>query len=101
MYELEKLGLSDELLRHLPVAGQSGTLRRRFVGGALAGKVRAKTGWIRGASSLSGVVERSGGDRCWFSILMNYDRSRGAMNKGLKKLQEDMVAAVHAWKGSR
>ena len=101
MYELEKLGLSDELLRHLPVAGQSGTLRRRFVGGDLAGKVRAKTGWIRGASSLSGVVERSGGDRCWFSILMNYDRSRGAMNKGLKKLQEDMVAAVHAWKGSR
>ena len=56
--------------------------------------VRAKTGWIRGASSLSGCVESADGSRRWFSILMNYDRSKGGFNKTCKRIQEDIVAAV-------
>ncbi len=78
----------------LPVAGQSGTLSERFLGTDLVGRVRAKTGWIRGASSLSGFVEQPGGRVRHFSILMNYDPKKDGLNKDLKRLQEDIVLAI-------
>ena len=85
---------SGSVLRdRLPVAGESGTLERRFVGTPLVGRVRAKTGWIRGASSLSGVLDCVDGGKRWFSILMDYDRDRSGFNKELKQIQEDLVAA--------
>ncbi|HEU4418690.1 MAG TPA: D-alanyl-D-alanine carboxypeptidase/D-alanyl-D-alanine-endopeptidase, partial [Planctomycetota bacterium] len=78
----------------LPVAGRSGTLSGRFGGTSLVGRVRAKTGWIRGASSLSGLVEREDGTRRWFSILMSYDQKQDGLNKDLKLLQEQIVQAI-------
>ena len=78
----------------LPVAGQSGTLTDRFVGTDLVGRVRAKTGWIRGASALSGLVEGKDGRVRWFSILMNYDPKVDGLNKDLKQLQEQIVRAI-------
>jgi serine-type D-Ala-D-Ala carboxypeptidase/endopeptidase (penicillin-binding protein 4) len=78
----------------LPVAGQTGTLSDRFTGTDLIGRVRAKTGWIRGASALSGMVEGKDGKLRWFSILMNYDPKQDGLNKDLKRLQEDIVQAV-------
>lgn len=80
----------------LPVAGQTGTLSDRFAGTDLVGRVRAKTGWIRGASSLSGLVEGKDGKLRWFSILMNYDPKQDGLNKELKRLQEDIVRAIEA-----
>lgn len=83
------------LLREcLPVAGQSGTLAERFLGTPLVGRVRAKTGWIRGASALSGLLEQKDGSVRYFSILMNYDPRKDGLNKELKRLQEDMVRAI-------
>jgi D-alanyl-D-alanine carboxypeptidase/D-alanyl-D-alanine-endopeptidase (penicillin-binding protein 4) len=78
----------------LPVAGQSGTLAERFTGSDLVGRVRAKTGWIRGASALSGLVERRDGSVRYFSILMNYDAKKDGLNKDLKRVQEDIVRAI-------
>lgn len=78
----------------LPVAGRSGTLADRFIGTDLVGRVRAKTGWIRGASALSGMVERRDGSTRWFAILMNYDPKQDGLNKDLKRLQEQMVRAI-------
>lgn len=86
----------DALRACLPVAGRSGTLADRFTGSDLVGRVHAKTGWIRGASALSGFVERRDGSRCWFSILMNYDPDVNGLNKELKALQERIVAAIDA-----
>jgi D-alanyl-D-alanine carboxypeptidase/D-alanyl-D-alanine-endopeptidase (penicillin-binding protein 4) len=80
----------------LPIAGQTGTLSDRFVGTDLVGRVRAKTGWVRGASSLSGMVEGKDGQLRWFSILMNYDPKKDGLNKDLKRLQEDIVQAIEA-----
>lgn len=85
----------------LPVAGRSGTLADRFRSSDLAGRVRAKTGWIRGASALTGVVERRDGSLRWFSILMNYDPKQDGRNKDLKRLQEQIVAAIDALDGAR
>ncbi len=85
----------------LPVAGESGTLRGRFAGSAVAGRVRAKTGWIRGASTLSGLLERADGTRIVFSILMNYDPKKDGLNKELKSLQERIVEALDVGGGRR
>jgi serine-type D-Ala-D-Ala carboxypeptidase/endopeptidase (penicillin-binding protein 4) len=51
----------------LPVAARSGTLERRMIRTAAAGRVRAKTGTTRESSALSGIVK----DRYAFSILQN------------------------------
>src|SRR5438445_12458537 len=56
----------------LPLAGQVGSLRKRFVDTPLAGRVRAKDGSIGGVNSLSGFPERPDG-RVWtFSVQANH-----------------------------
>jgi D-alanyl-D-alanine carboxypeptidase/D-alanyl-D-alanine-endopeptidase (penicillin-binding protein 4) len=82
------------LLADLPVAAESGTLEKRFAHSPVKGRVHAKTGWIRGVSALSGVLERGDGSRCLFSILMNYDPAKGGLNPQLKALQEQIVEAL-------
>jgi D-alanyl-D-alanine carboxypeptidase/D-alanyl-D-alanine-endopeptidase (penicillin-binding protein 4) len=80
----------------LPVAGESGTLEDRFARSPVEGRVFAKTGWIRGASALSGVLRRGDGTLRLFAILMNYDRDPGGLVRRLKDLQERIVEAVDA-----
>jgi len=87
---------SDLYFGALPLAARTGTLAERFARSPVAGRVRAKTGWIRGASSLSGVLTRRDGSRCAFAILMNYDPAANGLNKQLKELQERIVEALDA-----
>jgi serine-type D-Ala-D-Ala carboxypeptidase/endopeptidase (penicillin-binding protein 4) len=57
----------DSFFSALPVAARSGTLERRMIRTAAAGRVRAKTGTTRESSALSGIVK----GRYAFSILQN------------------------------
>jgi D-alanyl-D-alanine carboxypeptidase/D-alanyl-D-alanine-endopeptidase (penicillin-binding protein 4) len=59
--------------RSLAVAGVDGTLKTRMRGTAAAGNVRAKTGTLNVASSLSGYVTTASGHTLTFSLLMNGD----------------------------
>lgn len=70
------------------VWGQSGTLRKRYKKSSLAGRLFAKTGYIRGVRSLSGYVRSKRGKWIAFSILMN----KVPVGKGLraKQLQQDI-----------
>ena len=51
--------------------GRDGTLRKRSKTSALAGRVFAKTGYIRGVACLSGYLQTKRGKWIAFSILMN------------------------------
>lgn len=55
----------------LPVAGVDGTLENRLRDGPAAGNLRAKTGTLHLAYTLSGYVHAANGDRLAFSIMLN------------------------------
>lgn len=58
-------------LRAMPRSGQLGSLRTRFVGTPLEGRVVAKTGSIQHVNSLSGYIERPRGGPLLFSVIAN------------------------------
>ncbi len=76
----------------LAAPGEDGTLQRRFKGMACAKFVHAKTGHIKGVSSLSGYVQ-AGQRRFAFSILCN--KYVGNVNP----LQDQMVQQIFDWAG--
>lgn len=67
----------DHFFASLPVAGKSGTLSRRLKGSTTYGRVRAKTGTLRGVRALSGYVDHPQHGLLAFSILANQPSSRG------------------------
>ena len=77
----------------MPIGGVDGTLKNRFKNTAAQNNVRAKTGTLTGASSLSGYVTSKAGERLVFSILMNhYDREAGASTA--RALQDALVLTL-------
>lgn len=62
----------DAFAAGLPQSGNTGSLRRRFVGTPLEGRVRAKTGSISRVNTLSGYVERADGTVLVFSVQANH-----------------------------
>jgi serine-type D-Ala-D-Ala carboxypeptidase/endopeptidase (penicillin-binding protein 4) len=55
----------------LPIAGVDGTLRNRMRGTVAENNLRAKTGSLASASSLSGYVTSAAGENLVFSIIVN------------------------------
>lgn len=58
-------------LDSLPVAGRDGSLDKRFKGTPAEDNVRAKTGGLRWAATLSGYLTTAGGERAAFSVMLN------------------------------
>jgi len=63
--------LAANFIPSLPVSGINGTLKRRMNDVHMAGKVKAKTGTMKGVSSLSGYVEANNHEVYAFSIVVN------------------------------
>ena len=61
----------------LPVAGVSGTLRRRFNNTGAQGNLLAKTGTLTGVSALSGYLDVRGYQPLVFSIIVNQSDQSG------------------------
>lgn len=71
----------DSFVNSLPIAGVDGTLRSRMKGTAAEGKVRAKTGFVGKARTLSGYVTAKDGETYAFSLMMNhYNGETSAIN---------------------
>jgi D-alanyl-D-alanine carboxypeptidase/D-alanyl-D-alanine-endopeptidase (penicillin-binding protein 4) len=73
----------------LPVAGRTGTLRKRMRGTAAAGRCAAKTGTLIGVSALSGYCTTTGGAKVAFSFIENR-----VCNWCAKQVEDRMVAAI-------
>jgi D-alanyl-D-alanine carboxypeptidase/D-alanyl-D-alanine-endopeptidase (penicillin-binding protein 4) len=78
----------------LPTAGVNGTLYDRMRSGAARGRCRAKTGTIRGVTTLSGYCATLGGRTLAFSILMN-----GSSIGPGRARQDRMVQAIARYRG--
>src|SRR5689334_12699684 len=61
----------------LPQSGSVGSLRNRFTGTPLQGRVRAKDGSIGGVNSLSGFIDRRDGKVWTFSVQANHHAQPG------------------------
>lgn len=76
---------AEAYVNALPVAGVDGTLRSRLKNTAAAGNVKAKTGTLRWANSLSGYVTSAAGERLAFCVMLNRyhsaDPNRSARNE--------------------
>ena len=68
---LDHQGADSALADDLPVAGQSGTLRKRMRGTAAEGKIRAKTGTLNEVSALAGFAESASGENLTFAFIIN------------------------------
>ena len=68
---LEIDGAEGLLSSYLPVVGESGTLRNRFVDSTAVGRVRAKTGTLAGVASLAGFATGSDGRPITFAAILN------------------------------
>jgi D-alanyl-D-alanine carboxypeptidase/D-alanyl-D-alanine-endopeptidase (penicillin-binding protein 4) len=89
--------MADAFLDALPVSAESGSLKKRMSGTPAAGRIRAKTGWVNGASSLSGVANTREGRTLVFSILVSYPRVSGLNTKAWKPMQDEICNALVEW----
>jgi D-alanyl-D-alanine carboxypeptidase/D-alanyl-D-alanine-endopeptidase (penicillin-binding protein 4) len=76
----------------MPIAGVNGTLDTRMKGTPAEGNVRAKTGTLAKAHTLSGYVTTADGERLIFSVLANNTTTPGSVVTGVA----DRVAAALA-----
>lgn len=90
--------ISDAFIDSLPVAGLEGTLLNRFQDDDLTSTVRAKSGYIRGVSCLSGYLIDADSDRkVAFSILVNDIPQHKVPIARVKRFHEAVVRVADGW----
>lgn len=62
---------AKDFIDSLPIAGEDGTLRRRFHNSPAADNIHAKTGTLHWVNSISGYVTSAAGERLVFSVILN------------------------------
>ncbi|MGB3411318.1 MAG: D-alanyl-D-alanine carboxypeptidase [Microthrixaceae bacterium] len=77
----------------LAMPGQPGTLQDRFLAEPLRGRIRAKTGSLRGVTSLSGWLKTDAGKNLSFSILINTG-DKPTSNADLETQKKVLTAAL-------
>ncbi len=79
----------------MPIAGVDGTIEKRMKGTPAEGNVRAKTGTLAKARSLSGYVTTADGERLIFSVLANNTTTPGST---ITKVADQIGAALAAYR---
>jgi len=85
---------SETFVRSLPIAaGETGSLRRRFVNTVGAGRVRGKTGFIENVYALSGYLTTLDGRELAYSVIVNQTgRAGGQAPDAIDRLINAFVA---------
>jgi len=91
---LDHQGPGSSMADDLPVAGESGTLRKRMKGTAAEGKVRAKTGTLNEVSALAGFARAASGEDLTFAFIIN-----GSLPTALTLSDQVAVALAEYGKG--
>ncbi len=91
-------GLRAEFVASLAIAGVDGTLRNRMKNTSAQGKLRAKTGTIRGTSALSGYTTTADGEPVAFSIIMEHFVKP---TSAIRKLQDQIGVILSSFSSGR
>jgi serine-type D-Ala-D-Ala carboxypeptidase/endopeptidase (penicillin-binding protein 4) len=83
----------------LPLSGSAGSLKGRFLGTPIEGRVRAKTGSISRVNTLSGFIEMPNGHTFTFSIQANHHAQGG--RSAIMVIDSVVVAMAKAVSGKR
>lgn len=87
-----------EFKASLPIAGVDGTLANRMKDTAAEGRLRAKTGSLRGVSALSGYTPTADGELLAFSMIMEHFV---APTSKIRAVQDQIGAALSAFSRSQ
>ena len=90
-YAYHDQNIYNHLLPALPIAGTDGTLRKRMTGAFTRGNVHAKTGTVKGISSLCGYLTAANGHHLCFSII-----NQGVMHSKNGRRFQDKVCTILA-----
>jgi D-alanyl-D-alanine carboxypeptidase/D-alanyl-D-alanine-endopeptidase (penicillin-binding protein 4) len=96
MYVHQDRAVWDAFYRSLPVGGLTGTLSTRYRSGDARGNVRAKTGYISGARTLSGYVTTATGRVLAFSLLCN---NYSVRTSRVNNAQDEVVEMLADYEG--
>ncbi|MDP1570616.1 MAG: D-alanyl-D-alanine carboxypeptidase/D-alanyl-D-alanine-endopeptidase [Vicinamibacterales bacterium] len=89
--------IADLFFDSLPESGRSGTLERRMRGTPAEGRIRAKTGTLSHARSLSGYLRTLEGEPLVFSILVNnYRQSAAEIDQQIDAVLQRLVVYTRA-----
>lgn len=89
-YAYQNEQIYSALLQSLPIAAVDGTLSKRMKGTVAASRVQAKTGTVKGVSTLSGYADAADGHRYAFSILVSGTLS----SKPARDLQDSLCVEM-------
>ncbi|MEO7557344.1 MAG: D-alanyl-D-alanine carboxypeptidase/D-alanyl-D-alanine-endopeptidase [Acidimicrobiales bacterium] len=89
-------GPTGPISTNLPVAGQTGTLEKRFVGSAVVGRLRAKTGTLNQVTALAGVLPTARGVTVTFSYVLNLAKPARVTDDDLS-IQDRLVAVLDTY----
>jgi len=90
---LDASGPQSPIGTGLPVAGESGTLTRRFLDSPVTGRLRAKTGTLNRVTALAGFLETTPGAQLAFTYIANLAEADVVDGPDLA-LQDELVAAL-------
>ncbi len=82
----------EKFFSSLSIGGIDGTLKNRFKGTNVEGKVFAKTGTKRGIASLVGIVEKKNRGKIAFAIIIN---NYYGETKVLKNMIDEIVSTIY------
>jgi D-alanyl-D-alanine carboxypeptidase/D-alanyl-D-alanine-endopeptidase (penicillin-binding protein 4) len=87
-----RLDIGPDFMSSLRVMGAYGVLSKRLTKSPARGKVRAKTGSLKGVSTLAGYIENKTGQQFAFALFLNNNRCGYS---GADKVEDRIIAAIY------